>query len=110
MNKILCEANRKIRRTSDKLDELLVPEGRGVYSKVENGALKPECRIFALIRLGITDSAKIASFLRYSLSTIYNYRTKLRNKALGNREDFEKAVMRIDRNISIENQSNALPS
>lgn len=79
-----------------KLDELLVPEARGVYSRTEDG-LSPECRIFALIRLGITDSAKIAQFLRYSLSTIYNYRTKLRNKALGKREDFEKEVMRIDR-------------
>ena len=77
-----------------RLDELLVPEARGIYSRTEDG-LTPECRIFALIRLGITDSAKIAQFLRYSLSTIYNYRTKLRNKALGKREDFEKNVMKI---------------
>ena len=80
-----------------KMDELLVPEARGLYSKAKNG-LSPEYRIFALIRLGITDSTKIAKFLRYSLSTIYNYRTKLRNKSQGRREDFEKEVMRIDRN------------
>jgi hypothetical protein len=34
--------------------------------------LNPELRLFALIRLGIKDSAKIAEFLRYSASTIYN--------------------------------------
>ncbi|SFU38185.1 hypothetical protein SAMN05216480_102106 [Pustulibacterium marinum] len=57
--------------------------------------LNTELRIFALIRLGITDSSQIASFLRYSLSTIYNYRTKARNKAKGSREDFENHVMQI---------------
>lgn len=57
--------------------------------------LNTEFRIFALIRLGITDSVKISHFLRYSLSTIYNYRTKLRNKAIGPREEFEVNVMRI---------------
>jgi hypothetical protein len=49
---------------------------------------------FALIRLGIKDSAKISTFLRYSVSTIYNYRLQL-NKAAGPREDFEASVMRI---------------
>lgn len=57
--------------------------------------LNTELRIFALIRLGITDSIKIAQFLRYSVTTIYNYRTKTRNKALGNRNEFEKKVMEI---------------
>jgi hypothetical protein len=57
--------------------------------------LNTELRIFALIRLGITDSVKISHFLRYSLSTIYNYRTKLRNKSAGPRDEFETNVMRI---------------
>lgn len=57
--------------------------------------LNTELRIFALIRLGITDSIKIAQFLRYSVTTIYNYRTKARNKAKGNREEFEKNVIKI---------------
>lgn len=67
----------------------------------EQVALKPgellntELRIFALIRLGITDSVKIAAFLRYSLSTIYNYRTKTRNKAAVSRDEFEEMVSRI---------------
>jgi hypothetical protein len=52
-------------------------------------------RIFALVRLGITDSVKIASFLRYSLSTIYNYRTKARNRSAVPREKFEEMVMKI---------------
>lgn len=58
-------------------------------------SLNTELRIFALIRLGITDSVKIASFLRYSLSTIYNYRTKARNKAVTSRDEFELMVMQI---------------
>ncbi len=57
--------------------------------------LNTELRIYALIRLGITDSDKIAHFLRYSISTIYNYRTKLRNKAAGDRQQFENEVMKI---------------
>uniref|UniRef100_UPI0025BA4893 DUF6377 domain-containing protein n=1 Tax=Marinilabilia sp. TaxID=2021252 RepID=UPI0025BA4893 len=57
--------------------------------------LNTELRIFALIRLGITDSVKIASFLRYSLSTIYNYRTRARNRAAVPREKFEEMVMKI---------------
>lgn len=60
-----------------------------------NELLNTELRIYALIRLGIVDSDKIARFLRYSLSTIYNYRTKVRNKAAGNREEFEELVMKI---------------
>lgn len=65
-------------------------------TKLKQGELlNTELRIFALIRLGITDSVKISHFLRYSLSTIYNYRTKLRNKAAGPRDEFELSVMRI---------------
>ena len=75
-------------------DELLVPEARGIHTKTEGG-LTPALRIFALIRLGIVDSMKIAHFLRYSASTIYNYRTKLRNQALGERDAFENKVMKL---------------
>ena len=52
--------------------------------------MNTELRIFALIRLGITDSVKIAQFLRYSVTTIYNYRTKVRNKAAGDRDLLEQ--------------------
>ena len=57
--------------------------------------LNTELRIFALIRLGITDSTKIAQFLRYSVTTIYNYRTRVRNKAKEERDDFENKVMKL---------------
>ncbi len=56
--------------------------------------LSTELRIFALIRLGITDSNKIARFLRYSLTTIYNYRSKVRNKAK-DKMQFETLVGQI---------------
>lgn len=71
-------------------DEQIVPK--------DGHQLNTELRIFALIRLGITDSAKIAQFLRYSITTIYNYRTRVRNKAAGNRDDLEKMVAMIGRN------------
>lgn len=57
--------------------------------------LNTELRIFALIRLEITDSVKIAHFLRYSVTTIYNYRTRVRNRAMGERDEFENKVMGI---------------
>lgn len=57
--------------------------------------MNTELRIFALIRLGITDSVKIAQFLRYSVTTIYNYRTKVCNKAAGDRDLLEQEVMTI---------------
>ena len=57
--------------------------------------LNTELRIFALIRLGISDSEKIAHFLRYSVSTIYNYRTRTRNKAAGDRGLLEAEVLKI---------------
>ena len=57
--------------------------------------LNTELRVFALIRLGITDSTKIAHFLRYSVTTIYNYRTRMRNRARGDRDELEKQVMEI---------------
>lgn len=76
-----------------KFNELLVKEEAIVPKKGE--LLNTELRIFALIRLGISDSAQIADFLRYSLNTIYNYRAKVRNKAGGSRDDFEERVRQI---------------
>lgn len=54
--------------------------------------LNTDLRVLCCIRLGITDSKQIASFLRYSLSTIYNSRTRMRNLAKGNRDEFEKNI------------------
>ena len=69
---------------------LLQPEVR-VQPKEEN-RLTTEIRIFALIRLGIEDSSKIAEFLHYSVNTIYNYRARIKNGAIGNREQFEHQI------------------
>lgn len=52
-------------------------------------------RVFALIRLGIDDSTKIAEFLHYAVNTIYNYRAKLRNGAINDRNEFEKKVREL---------------
>lgn len=72
----------------------LLKEGEKILPK-KGELLNTELRIFALIRLGIDDSIKIASFLRYSLRTVYNYRTKVRNKASVSRSDFEDMVKQI---------------
>lgn len=60
--------------------------------------LNKELRIYALLRLGISDSGKIANFLRCSTSTVYNYRTKMRNRASVDREEFENEIMKICHN------------
>ena len=69
---------------------LLQPEMQ-VHPKEDN-RLTTEIRIFALIRLGIEDSSKIAEFLHYSVNTIYNYRARIKNGALCDREQFERQV------------------
>ena len=61
----------------------------------EGELLTPELRVFALIRLGITDSGKIANFLHYSAQTVYNYRLKVRNKSLLSKDEFMEAVQQI---------------
>lgn len=77
----------------DDFNALLRPENRIIPPK-EN-SLTTELRIFALIRLGITDSSKIAEFLNYSIHTIYNYRSTVKNAAVGPRDEFERAVKQI---------------
>lgn len=74
-------------------NELLREDERIVQK--DAGQLNTELRIFALIRLGITDSSQIAEFLHYSVNTIYNYRAKVKNKARISREDFEELVTQI---------------
>lgn len=72
---------------------LLRPEQR--VEQPERDRLTTVLRIFALIRLGITDSSKIAEFLHYSVNTIYNYRAHTKNGALEDRESFENRVRKI---------------
>ena len=72
----------------------LLQENEQIRPK-KNNTLNTELRIFALIRLGITDSSQIAEFLHYSVNTIYNYRAKVKNKARISREDFEEVIANI---------------
>ena len=59
------------------------------------GTLNTELRIFALIRLGIKDTNQISEFLRYSLRTIYNYRSKVKAKSVIENDEFEAKIMQI---------------
>ena len=77
----------------DDFNALLQPELQ-IHPKEDN-RLTTEIRIFALIRLGIEDSSKIAEFLHYSVNTIYNYRARIKNGALDNRESFERRVKQL---------------
>lgn len=77
----------------EEFNELLRPEDRIVLKNPR--VLNTELRIFALIKLGITDSSRIASLLRYSVNTIYNYRAGVKNKSIVSRDDFEDKVRRI---------------
>jgi len=71
----------------------LLKEHKKIIVKEDN-SLTVELRIFALIRLGITNSSKISKILRYSVNTIYNYRVKIRNIAI-DRENFEDNIKKI---------------
>lgn len=73
----------------------LLADGAEIVPKGDD-ILTPELRIFALIKLGITDSSRIASLLHYSANTIYNYRAKTKNRARGSRDSFEDAVRNIE--------------
>jgi len=61
-----------------------------------DGMLTPEIRIFALIRLGITESERIAQFLDFSLSTVKNYKTKAKNRSFISNDLFEHKIMEIE--------------
>lgn len=63
---------------------------------LKNGeTLNTDLRIFALIRMGIHDSEKIAQILEYSSNTIYTYKTRIKNKSIVPNEEFEGKVMNI---------------
>jgi hypothetical protein len=61
----------------------------------EGQLLNTELRIFALIRMGIHDTEKIAKILDYSINTIYNYKARVKGKSIIPNEDFEKKIMQI---------------
>jgi tetratricopeptide (TPR) repeat protein len=57
--------------------------------------LNTDLRVFALIRIGISENEKIAEILDYSINTIYSYKTRIKNKSIILNDDFEKKVMEI---------------
>lgn len=77
----------------DQFNALLASDRQVTLNR--DGSMPNELRTFALIRLGVDDSDQIAEFLRRSVSTIYNYRVKMRNSAIGPRDQFEAKVKEI---------------
>lgn len=77
----------------ESFNQLLRPEEQ-IHPK-EGELLTPDLRIYALIRLGITDNAKIAAFLHYSLQTVYNYRLRMRSRALNDGHELVEKVKRL---------------
>lgn len=71
----------------------LFPEG---YIDPNATSLTSEMRIFALIRLGINDSEKIARFLNYSVHTIYTYKTRVKTKSIVDNDEFEKRIKAVE--------------
>ncbi|GAA4368584.1 DUF6377 domain-containing protein [Hymenobacter saemangeumensis] len=61
----------------------------------EDQLLTTELRIFALIRLGISDSEQISRMLGYSINTIYTYKTRVKNRSLLPNDEFEARIQAI---------------
>lgn len=77
----------------DEFNTLIIPEERIVLP--EGKLMNTDLRIYALIRLGITESEEIGRFIGKSIKTVYNYRTRMRNKAIGNRDTFDDDVQNL---------------
>lgn len=77
----------------DEFNQLLMPEER--ITLAEGEKLNTMLRIYALVRLGISESVKIAEFLHCSTQTVYNIRLKTRNKLIVPKDDFLKLVQNI---------------
>ena len=77
----------------DRFNELLLPDRKIRLKKGE--LLNTELRIFAMIRLGIKESAQIAELLHYSIRTVYNYRSAINRKTVIRDRKFEEHLMRI---------------
>ena len=76
----------------NELNSLLIPEAQ--IELKEDNKLTPSLRVAALVRLGVTESPKIAGILSYSLQTIYNNRSTLKNSAI-DKENFEENLQKL---------------
>jgi len=79
----------------DDFNTLMQPDHR--ITPREGELLNTELRIYALVRLGITDSVKIAEFLHCSPQTVYNNRFRVRSNAAIPREKFAETVRQLGR-------------
>lgn len=96
------EMHKQLMKTFDDTFLTLYPN----FVEEFNALLRPGCsvrpsgkermnttlRIFALIRLGITESSRIADILGYSPVSIYNYRTRAKNLSACPRDEFEEKI------------------
>lgn len=76
----------------EELNSLLLPDAQ--IELPSPNSLTTEVRIFALMRLGVTDSQEIATLLFYSTQTIYNYKSAMRTRAI-NRDTFDEDINRL---------------
>lgn len=76
----------------EEFNSLLIPDEQ---YRLEKDQLNTELRIFALIRLGITDVRQIAVFLHYSVQTIYNYKSKVKRTSILDSNLFEEEVKKL---------------
>lgn len=112
---LYCENNIKKERENmfsdfDKTFLLLFPDFIEEFNKLFNeadrihpdkeGNFTPELRIFALMRLGITENERIAKFLNLTVKTVYSYKYRTKNKAVISNEEFEYRIMRIQKKNS----------
>ena len=78
----------------EEFNKLLKPDYQVCLNK--DGSMSTELRLFALIRLGVTESSEIATLLGYSPHTIYNYRSAMKGRSL-DKEHFEEQVRNLCR-------------
>jgi hypothetical protein len=101
----LKEEREELFRNFDRIFLKIFPNFVGVFNSFfreedqiklkDNELLNTDLRIFALIRIGISDNVKIAQILEYSVNTIYTYKTKIKNKAVIPKDEFEERLMDI---------------
>ncbi len=99
----LKEEKEDVLKSFDKVFLKLFPDFVSIFNSLfkeedqiklkDDQLLNTELRIFALIRMGITENEKIAHILGYSVNTIYTYKTKIKNKSLVPNDAFEEKIM-----------------
>lgn len=60
-----------------------------------DGRLPTEIRIFALLRLGISNPVDVARYLNLSVNTVYVYKTRVKARARVPKNEFDNLIMAI---------------